>query len=68
LSLVELERYANAHVAEIVRGRLESEGLHAVVFNGSYTGSEAFSGFAPVRLMVLDEDLAEARAILAAES
>lgn len=64
MSLVELGRYSNAHVAEIARGRLESEGLHAVVFDGNYTASEAFGGFAPARLMVLAEDLDEARAVL----
>lgn len=64
MSLVELRKYYDCFEAEIVRGRLVSEGVDAVVFDGGLTG--AYGGALPVRLMVLDEDVDAAEAILAA--
>jgi len=63
VSLTELGRYHDRFEAEIICGRLHAEGLDALVFD---TGLGASYGNAfPVRLMVLEEDLDAARAILA---
>ena len=63
MSLVELDTYWDRFEAEIVCGRLRSEGLEAMVFD---TGFVAAHGNAfPVRLMVIEDDLDAARAILA---
>ena len=61
--LVEATRFNWPYQAELARSFLESHGLHAVVFD---TQSSAYSDGAlvGVRLMVLDDDLAEARLIL----
>ena len=62
--LVEAARYHNRIEADLARLYLESEGIEAVLFdtgiNSSYGGL-----FMPVRLMVLDEELARARWLLA---
>ena len=62
--LVEAARFNWTLQAELARTFLESYGLHAVVFD---TQSNAYSDGAMVgvRLMVLDEDWAEARELLA---
>ena len=62
--LVEVGRYSNSLDAGVARSRLETEGLHCVLFDSGFSGVEAVGLFIPVRLMVLDEDLEEARAIL----
>ena len=61
--LVEATRFNWPYQAELARSFLESHGLHAVVFD---TQSSAYSDGAlvGVRLIVLDDDLAEARLIL----
>jgi hypothetical protein len=61
--LVEATRFNWPYQAELARAFLESHGLHAVVFD---TQSSAYSDGAlvGVRLMVLDEDFAEARLLL----
>lgn len=61
--LVEAGRFNWPYQAELARAFLESHGLHAVVFD---TQSSAYSDGAMVgvRLMVLDDDLAEARNLL----
>ena len=58
--LVEAARFGWPYQAELFRLFLESHGLEAVVFD---TGSSGYSEGAMVgaRVMVLDEDLAEAR-------
>lgn len=62
--LVEAARYNSRVEADLARLFLESEGVESVLFdseiNSSYGGL-----FMPVRVMVLDEDLAEARRLLA---
>ena len=62
--LVEAARYNSRVEADLARLYLESEGVESVLFdseiNSSYGGL-----FMPVRVMVLDEDLAEARRLLA---
>jgi hypothetical protein len=65
--LVEAARYHSRVEADLARLYLESEGVESVLFdseiNSSYGGL-----FMPVRLMVLDEDLQEARRLLAEKS
>jgi hypothetical protein len=63
--LVEAGRFNWPYQAELARAFLESHGLHAVVFD---TQSSAYSDGAMVgvRLMVLDDDLGEARNLLKA--
>ena len=58
-SLVEAARFNWAYQAELFRAFLESHGLDAIVFD---TLSSGYSDGAlvGVRVMVLDEDLAEA--------
>lgn len=65
MSLVELARYASFTEAELDRGRLESAGIHAVCFDGGMNIAEGLGLMIPTRLMVLDEDVEEARAVLA---
>lgn len=62
--LIEAGRYSNSLDAGVARSRLEAEGLHCVLFDSGFSGVEAVGLFIPVRLMVLDEDLEEARAVL----
>lgn len=62
MSLAELGVYHDRFEAEIVCGRLRSEGLDAVIFDAGL-GATYGNAF-PVRLMVLEDDLAGARAIL----
>lgn len=64
--LVEVARYTTRVEADLARLYLESEGVEAVLFDtesGNFYGY--FGGvFMPIRLMVLDEDLHEARDLL----
>ena len=62
--LVEAARYHNRIEADLARLYLESEGVEAVLFD---TEINYFYGglFMPVRLMVLGEDLEEAKRLLA---
>jgi len=64
LSLIELRRFRSRVEGEIARTSLGSHGLHAVLFDADSLGYA--DGFPiEVRLMVLDEDAAEAQAALA---
>ena len=65
MSLVELARYPTRVEADLARLYLDSEGVDAVLFD---TEVSNFMGglFMPVRLMVLEEDLEEARQLLSA--
>jgi putative signal transducing protein len=62
--LVELARFDRPYQAELARLFIESYGLTAVVFD---TENQGYSegAIVGVRLMVLDEELDEARAALA---
>ena len=62
-ALVEAARFNWAYQAELARAYLESHGLSAVVFD---TQSSLYSDGATVgvRVMVLDEDFAEAKKLL----
>ena len=64
MPLVELVRLPNGVEAELLRGRLESAGVHAVCFNAGMNIAESVGLLIPVRVMVLDEDLAEAQALM----
>ncbi|MGI8931664.1 MAG: putative signal transducing protein [Sphingomicrobium sp.] len=60
MKLVELARYARRVEADLARLRLESEGIEAVILD-----AEMNYVLGELRLMVLEEDLTEAAAILA---
>ena len=60
--LVELGRYPNAMAAAVVRGRLQAEGIESIAFDGGMNIAEGIGLLIPVRVMVLDEDFAAARA------
>jgi len=64
MALVELGRF-NRNEAHILIGRLESEGLAAVAFDGEASIGDGSYLFIAVRVMVDDDDLAAARAIVA---
>lgn len=64
MALAELIRLPNGAEAELLRGRLEYAGVHAVCFDAGMNIAESVGIMIPVRVMVLDEDLAEARALL----
>ena len=65
--LVEAARYNSRVEADLARLFLESEGVESVLFD---TEINYFYGglFMPVRLMVLDDDLARAQRLLEASS
>lgn len=67
MSLVELRRFRTRIDGEIARTFLESNGIHAVLFDAESLGYA--DGFpVEVRLMVLDEEREDAAAILTADS
>jgi hypothetical protein len=63
MALVEAARFFNSFEAGLARSRLEAEGVDCVLFDTEMTW-EGLGGLIPIRLMVLDEDLAEARRLL----
>ena len=64
MALVELERFNSPiAAAEIARGRLASEGIETVAFDGGLA-SLGIGSLTPVRLMVDEDDLGLARRIL----
>ena len=65
MPLVTLETLFDPMAAEIMRMRLESGGIEAVVFDAGIV-SLIGAGLSGVWLMVLDEDEAAARALLGA--
>lgn len=64
MALVELARYPSSMAAEIARSFLCSHGIGAVTFDGGMNIADSAAFAIPVRLMVLDEDRAEASALL----
>lgn len=64
MSLVELGRY-DRNEAHIIVGRLESEDIPAVAFDGHASIGEGSAFLIPVRVMVDEDDLDTARALLA---
>ena len=65
MQLVEFGRYTNAMEAMMVKGRLEAEGIDAVVFDHGMNIADSSGWLVPVRVMVLDDDLDAARAAIA---
>jgi hypothetical protein len=65
MPLITLETVFNPVEAEIMRMRLEAGGIDAVLFDAGIA-SLIGPGLSGVRLMVLDEDEAAARALLSA--
>lgn len=64
MALVELERFPSGVEAAIVRSRLEADGIPAICFDTGMNIAESVGIMIPVRVMVDEEDLAAARAIL----
>ncbi|MBB6226903.1 hypothetical protein FHS79_001065 [Polymorphobacter multimanifer] len=64
MPLVTLDTLFDPMAAEMMRMRLEAGGIEAVVFDAGIA-SLIGSGVSGVRVMVLDEDEAAARALLA---
>ncbi len=65
MALAELARYSR-NEAHIVVGRLEAEGIPAVAFDAGSSIADGSWLLIPVRVMVDEDDLAAARAIVAA--
>ena len=63
MALVELARFNNRIEADLARLYLDSEGIDAILFDAEMN-SYGWGPMMPVRLMVLDEDLADATAVL----
>lgn len=68
--LVQAGRYDNRVEADLARLYLESEGVHAVLFDTEVSNFYGFFAgpFMPIRLMVLDEDLDRARELLSKDA
>ncbi len=63
MRLVELGRYSR-NEALIIVGRLESEGIPAIAFDGDMSIGDGSYLLIPVRVMIDEDDLPEARAII----
>ena len=61
--VVEAARFPTRVEADLARLYLDSEGVEAVLFDAEIQ-SIGWGPMIPVRVMVLDEDLAEARRVL----
>ncbi len=68
MSLVELARYGTRVEADLARLALDAEGIEAVIFDAEANSFFGGGGLIGVRLMVLEKELREAAAILAADS
>jgi hypothetical protein len=66
MSLVELARFENRIQAELARLNLEAEGIDAVLFDAEMA-SFGWGPMLPIRLMVLEEEVEEARRLLAGD-
>jgi hypothetical protein len=64
LSLVELGRF-DRNEAHMIVGRLDSEGIDAIAFDGEASIGDGSYLLIPVRVMVDDEDIDAARQIVA---
>ncbi|MBA3667473.1 MAG: DUF2007 domain-containing protein [Sphingomonas sp.] len=64
MSLVELARYGTRVEADLARLALDSEGIEAVILDAEANSFFGGGGLISVRLMVLDDDVADARTIL----
>ncbi|MGJ3648487.1 DUF2007 domain-containing protein [Sphingomonas sp. GlSt437] len=64
MALVELGRY-DRNEAHLVVGRLDSEGIDAIAFDGNASIADGSWFLIPVRVMVDEDDLSRARQALA---
>jgi hypothetical protein len=64
MSLVELARFGSRIEADLARLALEANGIDAVLLDAEANSFFGPGGLIPVRLMVLDEDHADAIDIL----
>jgi hypothetical protein len=62
--LVELAKYYNSFEAGIVQSRLEADGITSILFDVEMNWG-GLDGVVPIRLMVDEDDLAQARQVLA---
>ncbi|HYD12828.1 MAG TPA: DUF2007 domain-containing protein [Allosphingosinicella sp.] len=65
MALVEAARFFTRIEAEIARGALEAADIPAILFDTETNWGGADLGVVPVRLMVHEDDLAEAQRLLA---
>ena len=65
LSLIELARFGTRVEADLARMALEAAGIDVVLLDTEANSFFGGSGLIAVRLMVLDDDVEEAREILA---
>ena len=63
MSLVELAVVHDVALAEIMRGRLASEGIEALLFDAGFSGLLG-GGYPGIRLMVAQADADAARRVL----
>ena len=66
MALVELARFDNRIEAELARMNLEVAGLDAILFDAEMN-SFGWGPIMPIRLMVLHDDLEEARQLLSGD-
>ena len=67
MALVEAARFYTGIEASMAHGRLEAEGITAILFDTEMNWGGMDLGVVPVRLMVDEDDLAAARRILGAQ-
>ncbi len=67
MSLVELAQFATRVEADLARLALGADGIDSVILDAEANSFFGGGGLIWVRLMVLDEDFEEARAILKAD-
>ena len=65
MSLVEAARYFTRIEASIAKGALDAAGIPAILFDAEMNWGGADLGVVRVRLMVHEDDLAEAQRLLA---
>jgi hypothetical protein len=63
MSLVEVGRY-DRNLANIIVGRLESEGIAALAFDGGASIADGSWLLIPVRVMVDEDDVARAQTVI----
>jgi hypothetical protein len=64
MALVELAKYYNVFEASLVKGRLDAADVESILFDTEMNWG-GLDGVVPVRLMVDEDDLAQARRVLA---
>ena len=67
MALVEAARFYNGFEAGLAQSRLSADGLDSFIFDLEMNWG-GLDGVVPVRLMVDEEDLAQARRLLAAQA